>query len=69
MKPLSRLSLTFILACTLVGLLGMRPVSAATIVVDTVVDESDGDCYDGDCSLRDAVDLPPRAIPSSSTPA
>ena len=28
---------------------------AATINVTTVVDEADGSCADGDCSLRDAV--------------
>lgn len=27
----------------------------ATVTVDTLVDESDGSCSDGDCSLRDAV--------------
>lgn len=58
MKLFNRLSLTLILTCALVGLLGLSPApaGAATIVVDTVVDESDGSCADGDCSLRDAVD-------------
>ncbi|MBN1178467.1 MAG: hypothetical protein JXD18_04600, partial [Anaerolineae bacterium] len=27
---------------------------AATLTVDTAVDENDGSCNDGDCSLRDA---------------
>ena len=31
------------------------PVQAATIEVDTLTDENDGSCVDGDCSLRDAI--------------
>ena len=27
------------------------------LVVDTLVDESDGSCFDGDCSLRDAIEI------------
>ena len=34
-----------------------RPIEAATYTVDTVVDENDGSCSDGDCSLRDAMIL------------
>ncbi|MBN1261617.1 MAG: CSLREA domain-containing protein [Anaerolineae bacterium] len=31
------------------------PAQAATITVDTLTDEDDGSCTDGDCSLRDAI--------------
>ncbi len=31
------------------------PLHAATLTVTTVLDEEDGSCTDGDCSLRDAV--------------
>ena len=34
-----------------------HPTEAATYTVDTVVDENDGSCSDGDCSLRDAIIL------------
>ncbi|MEW5870606.1 MAG: PKD domain-containing protein [Chloroflexota bacterium] len=34
---------------------GMAP--AATLTVDTEIDESDGSCVDDDCSLRDAIDV------------
>lgn len=55
----SRITLTLILTLTLAGLLGMNPApaGATTFVVDTVVDESDGSCADGDCSLRDAINI------------
>src|SRR4030042_357843 len=33
------------------------PVHAATLTVDTLTDEADGSCGDGDCSLRDAIAL------------
>lgn len=33
------------------------PVSAASYTVNTLADENDGSCGDGDCSLRDAVAL------------
>ncbi|MBK8049097.1 MAG: CSLREA domain-containing protein [Anaerolineales bacterium] len=33
----------------------VHPVYAATWLVDTAVDEVDGSCTDGDCSLRDAI--------------
>jgi len=32
-----------------------NPTHADSIVVDTLLDESDGSCSDGDCSLRDAI--------------
>lgn len=35
--------------------LAVQPAYAATITVDTTIDENDGSCVDGDCSLRDAV--------------
>ncbi len=38
------------------SLLVTLPLQAADINVDTTVDESDGSCADGDCSLRDAID-------------
>ncbi len=47
-------------ACLLAGLwLLMAPSSiyAGTIIVDTPADENDHSCSDGDCSLRDAVEL------------
>ena len=34
-----------------------KSVHAATITVDTPLDEQDGSCSDLDCSLRDAIDL------------
>jgi len=40
-------------------LLGSQPVQtaqAATITVDTLVDENDHSCSNGDCSLRDAIE-------------
>jgi CSLREA domain-containing protein len=59
MRPYSRLNVTLllILSLALASLLGMKPVPvhAATIVVNTVVDENDGSCTDADCSLRDAI--------------
>jgi CSLREA domain-containing protein len=30
---------------------------AATITVNTLFDENDGSCRDGDCSLRDAIQV------------
>jgi CSLREA domain-containing protein len=33
------------------------PAEAATYTVNTVMDENDGSCFDGDCSLRDAIIL------------
>jgi CSLREA domain-containing protein len=34
-----------------------RPTEAAVYTVNTVLDENDGSCSDGDCSLRDAIIL------------
>ena len=39
---------------------------AASFVVDTVTDEADGSCTDGDCSLRDAIALA-NANPDADT--
>lgn len=39
------------------ALVPQRPVLAGGMTVDTLVDEQDGSCSDGDCSLRDAVQL------------
>jgi CSLREA domain-containing protein len=36
---------------------GANPVQAATLTVDTLLDENDHSCSDGDCSLRDAVEV------------
>lgn len=53
--------ITFILALLFTPLILMTPGivnagTADTIIVDTLVDENDGSCTDGDCSLRDALD-------------
>ena len=46
------------LACAAILLFALVQVAhAGTIVVTTAVDESDGSCSDGDCSLRDALAL------------
>ena len=39
--------------CFLAGL--VTPLAAATIHVTTALDENDGSCSDGDCSVRDAI--------------
>ncbi len=40
-----------------IGTLHLQAAPAeSTIVVDTLVDENDGSCGDGDCSLRDAIE-------------
>jgi len=48
----------FVLLALLIGLLAVTPAApahASTLTVDTLTDEADGSCIDGDCSLRDAV--------------
>ena len=48
----------FVLLALLIGLLATTPAAparASTLTVDTLTDEADGSCIDGDCSLRDAV--------------
>jgi len=53
MMKIRRLFLSLLLA---VFVSNVRPrAHAATITVNTLVDESDGSCTDGDCSLRDAI--------------
>lgn len=39
------------------GIVPLQPVNATTRTVNTLVDEADGSCTDGDCSLRDALAL------------
>jgi CSLREA domain-containing protein len=51
---LARLGLSLILLTSLLGA-AHSPAHAATITVNTLADESDGSCSDGDCSLRDAI--------------
>ena len=46
------------LAAMLTGLFSLKPATsahAATQTVNTLTDENDGSCLDGDCSLRDAI--------------
>lgn len=50
-----RMLFIFALALLPLFILLPLPVFAATITVDTLIDESDGSCSDGDCSLRDAI--------------
>jgi len=45
------------LAFSLLLMLPPQAAYAATIIVNTAVDESDGSCSDGDCSLRDAIEV------------
>ena len=50
----------FLALCLVLGALAVAPVSparAATLTVDTLMDENDGSCMDGDCSLRDAIQV------------
>jgi CSLREA domain-containing protein len=35
----------------------VQPSFAAIVTVDTLTDEYDGSCSDGDCSLRDAIQV------------
>jgi len=54
---ISRWALALALALSLALTLPPRAARAATIIVNTATDESDGSCSDGDCSLRDAIAL------------
>jgi CSLREA domain-containing protein len=54
MRPRSLLSVSLAFAA-----LFLAPAVQAQIFVDTTVDEADGSCSDGDCSLRDAIALAP----------
>lgn len=44
-------------ACLILFLFFSAELSAADINVDSILDESDSSCMDGDCSLRDAIAL------------
>ena len=47
-----------LLVMVLVDSLAALPAShAATLTVNTLLDENDGSCFDGDCSLRDAIQV------------
>jgi CSLREA domain-containing protein len=67
--------LFLIIVLLFVLVLGGRQTPAAQayapLVVDTLIDEKDGKCDDGDCSLRDAIDVVPDGaaieIPISGT--
>jgi CSLREA domain-containing protein len=49
--------LAVVLVLVLFALCTQLALGAGTIVVDTLVDEADGSCGDGDCSLRDAINV------------
>lgn len=53
-KKLFFLSLCMALMLTLIG---VQPANASTLTVNTLVDENDASCLDGDCSLRDAIQV------------
>jgi len=44
-----------LLASLLGGAVFITPAHASTLTVNTLVDENDGSCTNGDCSLRDAI--------------
>jgi CSLREA domain-containing protein len=54
--PKSAIALTLLLVLTS-GLVAPHPALAATLTVNTLLDENDGSCADGDCSLRDAIQV------------
>jgi len=47
----------FLLLIAMVVAGSLASVDAAVITVTTTIDENDGSCSDGDCSLRDAVNI------------
>lgn len=59
MRTHSPLYHLFIVVCLVMSMLSLTPVgtvqAATTYTVDTLTDENDGSCIDGDCSLRDAI--------------
>jgi len=66
MNPLQRsqafrlrltLALTLVCGAVLLFALWQAAHAATLLIVNTSVDESDGSCSDGDCSLRDALAL------------
>lgn len=56
-NPLSKLFCGALCAAMVLLFSWQRPVSAATVTVNTLVDENDYSCSDGDCSLRDAIEV------------
>ena len=50
-----RIAVALILALVPLVVILPLPALTAAITVDTLIDESDGSCTDGDCSLRDAI--------------
>ena len=57
--PLCLFAIVFgiVLVCLWLLVLPALAFSAANFTVDTSLDEQDGSCSDGDCSLRDAIAL------------
>ena len=47
--------LFFIIILIVFSLAASTPIYASTITVNTLIDENDKSCSDGDCSLRDAI--------------
>ena len=39
------------------SMVSQKQAQAATLIVNTLIDENDGNCSDGDCSLRDAIQV------------
>ena len=52
-----RILLAFLLGFSYLGLTPPSIAQAATITVDILADENDHSCIDGDCSLRDAIEV------------
>ncbi len=57
LRTISLLLVGLALACWGLLLAEAGPTPAATITVNTVADENDHSCADGDCSLRDAIEI------------
>lgn len=55
-KAISVTSLAVLVMSIFVGIQPVEIALAATIEVDTLTDENDSSCGDGDCSLRDAIE-------------
>ena len=51
------LSLLLLCAYLFAQKANVEAAPASTFIVDTLIDENDGSCSDGDCSLRDAIAL------------
>ncbi len=54
MRPFKRILFMVVLV---LAFLEVHPSFAAIVTVDTLTDENDGSCSDGDCSLRDAIQV------------